>query len=117
VDPVRRGLLVSDEVREGMRVAFAVRDGPAARDDLETVVRDADRALAGAAARFGVYVNCAGRGSSLYGAQDVDTRILRSRFGELPIAGMMSSFEIAPYDGKPVLKLYTGVLALFTVPS
>jgi small ligand-binding sensory domain FIST len=117
VDPVRRALLVSDEVREGMRLAFAVKDGIAARDDLETVARDAQRALAGAAPRFGVYVNCAGRGASLYGAQDVDTRILRSRFGDVPIAGMMSSFEIAPYDGRPALKLYTGVLALFTVPS
>jgi small ligand-binding sensory domain FIST len=117
VDPVRRALMISDEVREGMRVAFAVKDGMAARDDLETVARDAQRALAGAAPRFGVYVNCAGRGASLYGARDVDTRILRARFGDVPIAGMMSSFEIAPHDGRPALELYTGVLALFTVPS
>jgi small ligand-binding sensory domain FIST len=117
VDPVRRALVVSDEVREGMRIAFAVRDPVAARSDLETVARDAERALAGAAPRFGVYVNCAGRGSGLYGAPDVDTRILRTRFAEVPIAGMMSSFEIAPHAGKPTLQLYTGVLALFTAPS
>ena len=40
VDPVRRGLLVSDEVKPGMRLAFAVRDAKAAREDLQNAVRD-----------------------------------------------------------------------------
>jgi small ligand-binding sensory domain FIST len=117
VDPVRRGLVVSDEVRVGMRMAFAVRDGSAARADLEAATRDLQRELMGAAPRFGVYVNCAGRGSALYGAHDVDTRILKSRFGNVPLAGMQSAFEIAPHAGRPTLQLYTGVVALFTAPS
>lgn len=117
VDPVRRGLLVSDEVREGMRIAFAVRDPAAARADLEAVTRELSREIAGAAPRFGLYIDCAGRGSSLYGSLDVDTRILKRRFGDIPFAGMQSAFEIAPFGGKPTLELYTGVLALFTAPS
>lgn len=117
VDPVRRSLLVSDEVREGMRIAFAVRDAAAARADLEAVTRELAREIAGAAPRFGLYVNCAGRGSGLYGSYDVDTRILRSRFANTPLAGMQSSFEIAPHAGRPALQLYTGVVALFTSPS
>jgi small ligand-binding sensory domain FIST len=117
VDPVRRGLLVSDEVREGMRLAFAVRDPVAARTDLETAVRDLGREIAGSLPRFMLYVNCAGRGSSLYGQYDVDTRILRARFGDVPFAGIQSSFEIAPYAGRPALQLYTGVVAVFTTPS
>jgi small ligand-binding sensory domain FIST len=100
-----------------MRMAFAVRDGATARQDLEAVVRDLARETAGAAPRFGVYLNCAGRGSSLYGTPDVDIRILRARLGELPIIGMQSSFEIAPVLGRPRLQLYTGVLGLFTAPS
>jgi small ligand-binding sensory domain FIST len=64
-----------------------------------------------------LYINCAGRGSSLYGQYDVDTRILRARFGDLPFAGIQSSFEIAPYCGRPALQLYTGVVAVFTTPS
>lgn len=117
VDPVRRGLLVSEEVREGTRIAFAVRDPAQARADLEAATRDALRASAGAAPRFGIYVNCAGRGSSLYGAPDVDTKILRARFGEMPFAGLASSFEIAPHRGRAALQLYTGVVALFSAPS
>ena len=103
VDPVRRGLLISDEVREGTLMAFAARD--------------ALRTAAGAAPRFGIYVSCAGRGAALYGSPDVDTKILRSRFGDMPFAGLASSFEIAPHAGRASLQLYTGVIALFSAPS
>lgn len=117
VDPVRRGLLVSDEVRPGMRIAFAVRDAKAAREDLTSAVRDVLREAHGAAPLFGIYLNCAGRGSGLYGQRDVDLKILRARLGELPLAGMQSSFEVSEVGGKPALQLYTGVLGLFTAPS
>jgi small ligand-binding sensory domain FIST len=117
IDPVRRGLLVSDEVRPGMRLAFAVRDAKAAREDLQSAVRDLLREANGAAPRFGIYLSCAGRGSSLYGKPDVDLKILKARLGELPLAGMQSSFELSEVGGKPTLQLYTGVLSLFTSPS
>lgn len=118
VDPVRRGLMISDEVRPGMRLAFAVRDAKAAREDLQTAVRELLREANGAAPRFGIYLNCAGRGSSLYGGQrDVDLKILKARLGELPLAGMQSSFEVSEVGGKPTLQLYTGVLGVFTAPS
>lgn len=117
IDSERRSLLISDEVYEGMRITFAVRDAKAARDDLEAVVRELSRDIAGAAPRFAIYLNCAGRGSGLYGTPDVDTRILRSRFGDIPMAGMQSSFEIAPHLGRPTLQLYTGVLGLFSALS
>jgi small ligand-binding sensory domain FIST len=117
VDPLRRSLVVSEEIAVGMRLAFAVRDAGAARADLESALRDLKREMAGAMPRFGIYINCAGRGSSLYGAYDVDTRLVRAHFGDMPFAGLQSSFEIAPHVGKPTLKLYTGVLALFTALS
>lgn len=117
IDPVRQGIVVSEEVREGLLMAFAVRDPVAARNDLEIATARLARETAGAAARFGVYLSCAGRGTSLYGSADVDTRVIRARFGDLPLAGMHSSFEIAPHAGSPTLQLYTGVLSVFTAPS
>ncbi|HEY4157971.1 MAG TPA: FIST C-terminal domain-containing protein [Polyangiaceae bacterium] len=117
VDPSRGGILVSDEVKVGMRLAFAVRDAAAARADLELRTRALARECAGAAPRFGIYFNCASRGSSLYGAADVDTRVLAARFGQMPWLGLASSFEIAPYSQQPALQLYTGVIGLFTSPS
>jgi hypothetical protein len=48
----------------------------------------------------------------------VEARILRQRFGDLPIVGMHSAFEIVPWaPGEARLALYTGVLALFRSPS
>jgi small ligand-binding sensory domain FIST len=117
VDPARQGVILADELRPGMRMAFAVRDAPAARSDLEVVLQRLSRETAGALPCFGLYLNCAGRGASLYGTPDVDVRLLKSRFPELPLAGMHSSFEIAPHEQVPTLQLYTGVLAMFTVPS
>lgn len=117
VDPNRRGVLVSDDVRLGMRLAFAVRDASASRSDFESRIRELSRETAGSAPRFGVFVSCAGRGQGLYGSPDVDVRLLRARFPELPVAGLHSSFELAPSGGRPALQLYTGVVGLFAAPS
>ena len=117
VDPSRHGLIVSEEVRVGMRMAFAVRDASAARADFELRLREIARESAGAAPRFGVCLNCAGRGVSLYKNPDTDLRMLKARFGEIPWIGLFSSFEIAPHGDEPALQLYTGVVGLFTSPS
>lgn len=117
VDPSRHGLIVSEEVKQGMRMAFAIRDASAARADFEMRIREIARESAGAAPRFGICFNCAGRGVSLYKKPDTDLRMLKARFGEIPWVGLFSSFEIAPHAGEPALQLYTGVVGLFTSPS
>ncbi|WP_437764614.1 FIST C-terminal domain-containing protein [Sorangium sp. So ce281] len=118
IDPSRRGLLLGDEARPGARLAFAVRDAAAGRAGLEGIARQVSRSALGSAPRFALYLTCAGRGQGLYGTPDVEARILRQRFADLPIAGMHSSFEIAPWArGQARLALYTGVLALFRAPS
>lgn len=117
VDPSRHGLIVSEEVKKGMRMAFAVRDASAARSDFEMRIREVARRAAGAAPRFGICLNCAGRGVALYKNPDTDLRMLKARFGEIPWIGLFSSFEIAPHGEEPALQLYSGVVGLFTSPS
>lgn len=117
VDPTRRGIVVGDNVEDSTLAAFAVRDAGAARTDLDNMTRDLLRQSAGAAPRCAIYVNCAGRGTSLYSSPNVDTRALRARLGDIPLVGLQSAFELAPYAGGLALHLYTGVLALFTSPS
>jgi small ligand-binding sensory domain FIST len=117
VDPSREGVMLSEEVEPGQRLAFAVRDPEAARKDLEETVRELSRELAGAAPLAGLYFDCAGRGTQLYGASGVDLRLLRARFPDLPLIGMRSAFELAPHRGRPALHSFTGVLGLFTNPS
>lgn len=117
VDPARRAILLSGDLQLGWRVAFAVRDAASARSDLELCVRELGREAGGAAPLFGVYLSCAGRGASLYGSPDVDLRILRGRFPEVPWIGLHSAFEIAPFQGHANVHFYTGVVGLFTRPS
>jgi small ligand-binding sensory domain FIST len=118
IDPTRKGVMVGPEVKPGVRLAFAVRDAAAARAGRESPARDLSHQALGAAPRFAIFLSCAGRGQGLYGAADVEARILRQRFGDLPIAGMHSAFEIVPWGpGEARLALYTGVLALFRSPS
>ncbi len=117
IDPQARGLVVSEEVREGLFMTFGIRDPAAARDDLERLARELGREIAGAAPLAALYVNCGGRGRGLYGRANVDTRILRERFGDIPIAGMQSAFEIGPFGDAPSFQLYTGVLGLFSALS
>lgn len=118
IDTTRRGIMVGDEARPGMRMAFAVRDASTARLELDTTARFVTQNMLGSAPNFGIYLTCAGRGQNLYGTPDVEVRILRQRFGDLPIAGMHSAFEISPRDKRaPRLELYTSVLALFRTLS
>jgi small ligand-binding sensory domain FIST len=117
VDPVRGGLVLSDQVAEGSSIAFAAREARAARANTEGMLRDVAHSSRGAAPRFGIYINCAGRGAALHGSPDVDTRMIRSRFGDMPLAGLQSAFEIAPMNDCPSVQLYTGTLAVFVMPS
>lgn len=118
IDPSRRGVMVGPEAKVGVRFAFAVRDGAAARTHLEATARRVAKNALGSAPGFGIFLTCSGRGQGLYGAPDVESRILRQRFGDLPIAGMHSAFEIAPAGaGRAQMQLFTGVLALFRSPS
>jgi len=117
VDPSLGAIVISEEARAGVRMAFAVRDPNAARTDLETASRELERDIAGAQPLFGLYVSCAGRGTALYGSADVDVRIVRARFPDTPFVGLHSAFEIAPCAGRPAVQLYTGVMAVFCAPS
>jgi small ligand-binding sensory domain FIST len=117
IDPGRKAVVVTDEAAPGMLMTFAVCDASASRADLAGSMRELARDLAGAAPQFGLLVSCAGRGIGLYGERDVDTRIVRERFANVPFAGMFSTFEIGPLGHKPAMHLYTSVVAMFGAPS
>lgn len=118
IDPGRRGVMVGIEARLGARLAFAVRDADAGKELLDQSARQLVEQTTGASPRFLLYFTCAGRGQGLYGAPAVESRILRKRFGDLPIAGMHSSFELVPRSaGQVRVAMYSGVLALFRSPS
>lgn len=118
VDPAQQAILIGREIKPGLRIAFGIRDAAAARAGLSSMIHNVSQAALGSAPRFAIYITCAGRGQHLYGSPDVEARLLKQRFGDLPIAGMHSSFELAPRGpGHTRLALYAGVLSLFRSPS
>jgi small ligand-binding sensory domain FIST len=59
-----------------------------------------------------LYVNCCGRGTSLYGRPNVDRDIIRGAFGDLPLIGFFSYAEIGPAGDHACLHNFAGVLTL-----
>jgi small ligand-binding sensory domain FIST len=110
----RPALEVAEPVRAGQTIRFTVRDAIAARDDMKVMLDEQAeaRAVASAPPLFGLYFNCAGRGSALYGQAGLDPELIRRRFGKLALAGVESSFEVAQACGRPRIHMFTGVLLL-----
>jgi len=111
IDEERGALVVAATVRAGEPLYVVLRDQQAAREDLKEMLRRV-RDDASGTARFGLYFNCAGRGSSLYGLPGIDSAFISSTLGELPVIGFFGNAEIAPLRGRNRLFTYTGVLAL-----
>ena len=112
-----RGIIaLPTPVKTGQAITFAKRDGPRAREDLRTMLEKGARRFStpqGENARaFGLYFNCAGRGSSLYGETDVDAGAIREKMRGLPVAGFFTGSEIAPIGEIDHLHQYSGVLVL-----
>jgi small ligand-binding sensory domain FIST len=111
-DSDRPALAVYEPVRAGQTICFTLRDAIGAREDMKAMLDEQASGRGKAPPKFGVYFNCAGRGSALYGQAGLDPELIQRRFGNLPLAGIESSFEIAPTCGKPRIHMFTGVLLL-----
>jgi small ligand-binding sensory domain FIST len=105
---------VGEEVFEGERIVFTLRDGQRAREDLNQMLQRQLTGLGGKKPELGLYFNCCARGSSLYGIPGIDTAYIRQSLGDFPLIGFFGSFELGPLGGSNHLLAYTGVLALIT---
>jgi small ligand-binding sensory domain FIST len=112
IDPERGALLLGEDVVEGQWIYIVLRDAQAARDDLKLMLERLGDAPGEPPPSFGLYFNCAGRGSALYGFPGVDAAFIAQRFGPLPIVGVFGNAEIAPLGGRNLLFTHTGVLVL-----
>lgn len=116
LDPHRGVLAVGEEIFEGERMIFTLRDAERAREDLQQMLERLATGLAGKGPKMGLYFNCCARGTSLYGLPGIDTAYIRQRLGNIPLIGIFGSFELGPLGGKNRLLAYTGVLVLITDP-
>ena len=106
----QKDLTVAADVHEGSVVQFHLRDAETSADDLDQHLRAQGNAPRPAGA---LLFSCLGRGRSLYGTPDHDSRLFLARRGDVPVSGFFCNGEIGPVGGKTHLHGYTSSFALF----
>ena len=114
VDPEKGILAVAEEVFEGERMIFTLRDSQRAREDLIQMLQRQAKSLDGKTPRLGLYFNCCARGTPFYGIPGMDTAYIRQTLGDFPLIGFFGNFELGPLGRMNRLLAYTGVLVLIT---
>ena len=113
--PEHGAIAVAHRPKLGDKIGFVLRDGERSRIELKaTLAAMADRNARPPA--FGLYFDCVSRGKGLYGMPDHDSAYIGQYFGQLPLAGFFTGFEIGPMGDRTGLLQYCGVLALISDP-
>jgi len=110
LDRKRGAFSVPEPMSSGERLAFVRLDAGAARDGFVEQLHG----LREPPPVFGLYFNCRARGASLFGEAGVEAKCLANAFSDLPIAGLVAPFQLAPgrRGEAPVVLTYAAALAL-----
>lgn len=113
LEPNTGALLVGESLRNERTIQFHVRDADTSAEDLRTLLknyRDSHRQPVAGALLF----SCLGRGQTLYGIDDHDSKCFQEYLGEtVPLSGFFCSGEIGPVAGTTFLHGYTSSFGLF----
>ena len=112
VDPRSGALAVGENLQEGMRVRFHVRDAETSAEDLHTMLESYEKTLPGPVSGALLF-SCLGRGEGLYGHPNFDTNVFREHLGDVPVGGFFCNGEIGPVAGATFLHGYTSSFGLF----
>jgi len=112
VDPRQGIVAIADEIHQGQKIVFTLRDGNVSREDLKVTLAAQAQLWGEQKPSFGLYFNCLGRGRGLYGLPDLDTAYIKQYLGDIPLIGFFTGCEIAPIHQQHSLHQYSGVLAL-----
>lgn len=108
IDPESDIVAIGERVAPGDRVMFVRRDGDAAMEDLQRMLRDMT-GRAGGGTRAALYYSCVARGPNLFGKDSEELKAVQAALGDdVPLVGFFANGEIS----KNRLYAYTGVLTL-----
>jgi small ligand-binding sensory domain FIST len=111
VDNDRGFLAIASLLRVGQTVRFHVRDAKTSGEDLKQLL---DRLGKGKTdTRGAMMFSCVGRGQTLYGRANHDSRLFRQTLGPVPLGGFFCNGEIGPVGGITYLHGYTSCFGLF----
>jgi small ligand-binding sensory domain FIST len=109
-------IAVAHRPKPGDSVGFVLRDAERSRNELKATLETLQMRNQAPPA-FGLYFDCISRGSGLYQIPDHDSAYIGQYFGQLPVAGFFTGFEIGPLGTATGLLQYSGVLALISERS
>jgi small ligand-binding sensory domain FIST len=112
MDPRRGAIAVGENLQEGMRLRFHVRDAQTSAEDLHTMLKSYEKTLPGSVSGALLF-SCLGRGVGLYGLPNFDTSVFREYLGDVPVGGFFCNGEIGPVSGATFLHGYTSSFGLF----
>jgi small ligand-binding sensory domain FIST len=113
VDPHRGALAVGENLQEGMRVHFHLRDAQTSAEDLHTMLKSYEKTLSENVVSGALLFSCLGRGEGLYGRPNFDTAVFREHLGDVPVGGFFCNGEIGPVGGTTFLHGYTSSFGFF----
>jgi small ligand-binding sensory domain FIST len=108
IDEDRAAIETGAPVPEGHSVSFTLRDGMGARRTLQNALTRMGSVLPA----WGLYFDCASRGSTLYGVDGLDLGLIEKSLGAFPLLSLRTSFELGPAGDATSVHLFSGVLAL-----
>lgn len=108
VDEENKLIGVAELLTEGTELMFCRRDGNSAREDMQRMLDDVSRRVAGNA-RGAVYYSCLARGRHQFGEDSEELKMIEAALGDVPLVGFFANGEI--FHNR--LYAYTGVLSVF----
>jgi small ligand-binding sensory domain FIST len=105
-------IAVAYRPRIGERLGFVLRDAERSRQELKAMLDEL--AVKAPHPAFGLYFDCVSRGSGLYKMPGHDSAYIGQHWGNVPLAGFFTGFEIGPIGERTGLLQYSGVLALIS---
>lgn len=108
IDPGEGWIAIAEEVSEGDRIMFCVRDQESAAADMWKMLKDVKK-RAGRKPRAGLYYSCIARGPGLFPPPSSELAMIRAVLGDFPLAGFFGNGEISHSR----VYGYTGILTLF----
>ncbi|MBA3390229.1 MAG: FIST C-terminal domain-containing protein [Rubrobacter sp.] len=113
-DPRRGAIAVGENLQEGMRLRFHLRDAETSAEDLHAMLTGYEKTISDNGSPTGALLfSCVGRGEYLYGRPNFDTGIFQDHLGGVPVGGFFCNGEIGPVAGTTFLHGYTSSFGLF----
>jgi small ligand-binding sensory domain FIST len=109
-------IAIGEQVRVGQTLRFHARDAGSADADLRVALAES---LESAPARpaGALLFSCNGRGRTLFGAPDHDSRAVADALGTSALAGYFCGGEIGPVGGRTFLHGFTATAVIFLDPT